>query len=107
MEPVRKIVTMDIRRVGFLAERFASFFDLPNARLVRKCAYRGDPHATIYVVAVSSADQAVTIIRNKAANPSDIVLDLGRITGPLVQALNLGQGEFIRVDNQYRPLPTE
>jgi hypothetical protein len=98
---------MDIRRVGLFAERFGSFFDLPNARLVRKCTYRGDPDATIYVVAVSGAEQAVTIIRNKAANPNDIVQDLGRITGPLVQALNLGQGEFIRVDNQYRPLPSK
>jgi hypothetical protein len=98
---------MDIRRVCFGTGRFVSFFDLPNARLVRKCAYRGDPHAMIYVVAVADADQAVTIIRNKAANPSDIVQDLGRISGPLVQALNLVQGEFMRVDNQYRPLPTK
>jgi hypothetical protein len=98
---------MDIGRGGSGHTRFASFFDLPNARLVRKTANCGDPHAIIYVVAVSSADQAVTIIKNKAANPSDIVQDLGRITGPLVQALNLVQGEFMRVDNQYRPLPTE
>ena len=97
---------MDIRR-GFGKARFASFFDLPNARLVRKSAYCGDPHAMIYVIAVSSADQAVTIIRNKAANPSDIVQDLGRICGPLVQALNLVPGEFIRVDSQYRPLPAD
>ncbi len=97
---------MDIRR-GFGKARFASFFDVPNARLVRKSAYRDDPHAIIYVIAVSSADQAVTIIKNKVANPSDIVQDFGRISGPLVQALNLVPGAYRRVDSQYRPLPSE
>jgi hypothetical protein len=98
---------MDIRRTGFRNVKFASFFDLPNARLIRKSAYSGDPHSTIYVVAVADADQAVTMIRNKAANPSDVLQDLGRISGHLVQALNLLPGEFIRVDSQYRPLPGE
>lgn len=97
---------MDIRR-GFGKARFASFFDLPTARLVRKSTYRDDPHPIIYVIAVSSADQAVTIIRTKVANPTDIVQDFGRISGPLVEALNLVPGEYARVDSQYRPLPSE
>jgi hypothetical protein len=98
---------MDIRRARFGNAKFASFFDLPNARLIQKSAYSGDPHSMIYVVAVADADQAVIMIRNKAANPSDVVQDLGRISGHLVKALNLLPGEFIRIDSQYRPLPVE
>lgn len=97
---------MDIRRDGLGNIRFA-FSDLPNARLIRKTVHDGDGSPTLYIVAVSKAAHAVTIIRNKAANPNDIVQDLGRISGPAVQVLNLAQGEFVRVDSRYRPLPTK
>jgi hypothetical protein len=81
----------------------ASFFDLPNARLIRKTAGSGDRGPTLYIVAVSKADQAVEIIRSKAADNGDEVEDLGRVAGFLVQAFNLAPGEFIRVDGNYKP----
>jgi hypothetical protein len=92
---------LDIRRGGKTG--LTSFFDLPNARLIRKTVHHGDPTPILYVVAVSKADQAVEIIRSKAAESGDEVEDLGRVAGFLVQAFNLAPGEFIRVDANYRP----
>lgn len=94
---------MDIRRGGLDKTRLTSFFDLPNARLIRKSAQRGDRGPTLYIVAVSKADQAEDIIRTKVAHAGDQVEDLGRVAGFLVQAFNLAPGEFIRVDANCRP----
>jgi len=94
---------LDIRRGGLGKTRLASFFDLPNARLIRKTAHQGDRNPILYIVAVSKADQAVEIIRNKAADDGDGVEDLGRVAGFKVQAFNLAPGEFIRVDANYKP----
>jgi hypothetical protein len=91
---------LDIRRGGLGEARLASFFDLPNARLIRKRVDRRHRNATLYIVAVSNAGQAVEIIRSKAANPDDVVEDLGRVTGFLVQAFNLAPGEFIPIDRK-------
>ena len=97
---------MDIRRGGLGKTRLASFFDLPNARLIRKTIRQGGRSQTLYIVAVSKADQAVEIIRSKAADAGDEVEDLGRVAGFLVQAFNLAPGEFIRVDANYKPQRT-
>ena len=94
---------MDIRRGGLGKTGLASFFDLPNARLIRKTAHQGDRNPILYIVAVSKAEQAVDIIRSKAADNGDEVEDLGRVAGFLVQAFNLTAGEFIRVDAHYKP----
>jgi hypothetical protein len=95
---------LDIRRGGLAKIGQASFFDLPNARLIRKTVrHHGDPSPILYIVAVSKADQAVEIIRSNADDDGDEVEDLGRVAGFLVQAFNLAPGEFIRVDANYRP----
>jgi len=94
---------VDIRRGGLGNAPPASFFDLPNARLIRKTAHHGNRNPSLYIVAVSKADQAVEIIRSKAADADDEVEDLGRVSGFLVQAFNLAPGEFIRVDGNYKP----
>lgn len=94
---------MDIRRGGLDKTRSTSFFDLPNARLIRKSAQHGDRSPTLYIVAVSKADQAEEIIRTKAAHAGDQVEDLGRVAGFLVKAFNLAPGGFVRVDANYRP----
>jgi hypothetical protein len=94
---------LDIRRGGLGKTKLPSFFDLPNARLIRKIKSGGDRSPTLYIVAVSKTDQAVEIIRSKAADDGDEVEDLGRVAGSLVQAFNLAPGEFIRVDANYRP----
>jgi hypothetical protein len=89
---------LDIRRGGLGKTKLGSFFDFSNARLIRKTKRGGDRSPTLYIVAVSKGDQAVEIIRGKAADDGDEVEDLGRAAGSLVQALNLAPGEFIRVD---------
>jgi hypothetical protein len=94
---------LDIRRSGLGTNSSTSFFDLPNARLVRKTTHHGGPSPILYIVAVSKADQAVEIIRSKAAESGDEVEDLGRVAGFLVQAFNVAPGEFIRVDANYKP----
>ena len=94
---------MDIRRGGLGTTKLPSFFDLPNARLIRKTKSGGDRSSTLYIVAVSKMDQAVEIIRSKAADDGDEVEDLGRVAGSVVQGFNLAPGEFIRVDSNYRP----
>jgi hypothetical protein len=100
---LRGRLALDIRRGGSGKTGLASFFDLPNARLIRKIAHQGDRNPILYIVAVSNADQAVAIIRNGAADNGDAVEDLGRVAGFLVQAFNLAPGEFIRVDAHYKP----
>lgn len=99
----REDQVLDIRRGGLDKTRLTSFFDLPNARLIRKSAQRGDRSPTLYIVAVSKADQAEEIIRTKVAHAGDQVEDLGRVAGFLVQAFSLAPGEFIRVDANCRP----
>ena len=94
---------MDIRRRGLDRTRLASFFDLPNARLIRKTV-AGDRNPILYIVAVSKADQAVVIIRSKAADNGDKVEDLGRVAGFQVETFKLAPGEFIRVDRNYKPI---
>ncbi len=94
---------MDIWRGGLGKTKVASFFDFPNARLIRKTERRSDRSPTLYIVAVSRADQAVEIIKSKAADDGDEVEDLGRVAGSLVQALNLAPGGFICVDANYKP----
>ena len=58
---------------------------------------------TLYIVAVTKADQAVEIIRRNAADNGDEVEDLGRAAGFLVKGFNLAPGGFVRVDANYRP----
>lgn len=94
---------MDIRRSGLGKSPPASFFDLPNARLIRKTHHSSGCNLTLYIVAVCKADQAIEIIRNEVAERDDEVEDLGRVAGSLVQALNLAPGEFVRVDGNYKP----
>ncbi len=85
---------MDIRRGGLGQSPPASFFDLPNARLIRKTNH-GRRNSTLYIVAVCKADQAVEIIRSKAAAADDEVEDLGRVAGSMVRAFQLAAGEFV------------
>jgi hypothetical protein len=94
---------LDIRRGALDKTRLASFFDLPNARLIRKTVNHGDRSPILYIVAVSKAELAVEIIRGRAADAGDEVEDLGRVAGFLVQTFNLRPGEFIRVDANYQP----
>ena len=95
---------MDIRRGGLGRAPATSFFELTNARLIRKTVRSGSRSVTLYIVAVCKADQAIEIIRSRAAEVDDHIEDLGRVAGFLVQAFNLAPGEFVPVDGNYKPL---
>ena len=58
-----------------------------------------------YIVAVADADQAVQIIRNKTADRTDDVEDLGRVSQALVRALKLAAGELTRIGSNYNVSP--
>ena len=71
---------MDIRRGGLGQSPSTSFFDLPNARLIRKTNH-ARRNSTLYIVAVCKADQAVEIIRSQAAETDDEVAPDPPLTG--------------------------
>jgi len=71
-----------------------------SGRLIRKSAYRGDPNASSYIVAISDAVEAIELVRNKVGEPGDDIEDLGRVSGPLVRALHLLDGDFVRLDGK-------
>jgi hypothetical protein len=77
----------------------------PNARFVRKSKFRSDQNAMFYIVAVADADQAVQIIRSKIADLTEDVEDLGRVSAPLVRALNLASGELARIGRNCNVSP--
>jgi hypothetical protein len=65
-------------------------------RLIRVRAHRGDPEATIYVVAEPEVDKAINILKLALGQPHDEYEDLGRVTDALLSALSLQAGTFAR-----------
>jgi len=65
-------------------------------RLVRVQRHRGDPAATIYVVAEPEAEKAIRILKNALSRLNDDYEDLGRVTDSLLDALSLQPGMFTR-----------
>ena len=47
-----------------------------SGRLIRKSAYRGDPNASSYIVAVSDAAEAIALIKNKVGSPGDDIKEM-------------------------------
>jgi hypothetical protein len=72
---------------------------MERGRLIRVGKYRGDPNAVSYIVALLDSAAAIDLIRKEAAGPDDEIVDLGRVSGDLLKALNLLQGDFTRVDD--------
>jgi hypothetical protein len=56
------------------------------------------PKAAAYIVAESDKAKAMGIILECVAMPGDDIQDLGRVSEPLIMALNLAPGEFSPVD---------
>ncbi len=73
--------------------------------LVRKRCNRGDLKSTAYIVAVDCAAEAIDLIKQNVADPSDDIEDLGPVTDGLIQALNLPAGNFVRLDKGRASLP--
>lgn len=65
-------------------------------RLIKVRTHRGDPNATIYVVAEAEAEKAIHILRVSLVRPQDEYEDLGRVTDSLLNALSLQPGQFAR-----------
>jgi hypothetical protein len=65
-------------------------------RLIRVTTQRGDPDATVYVVAEPDPAKAMDIIKFGIAGPNTDLEDLGRVTDELLKALALEPGRFSR-----------
>jgi hypothetical protein len=63
-------------------------------RLIRVRSHRGDPEASVYVVAEAEPAKAVEVLRLGIVRPLDEYEDLGRVTDHLLAALNLEPGQF-------------
>jgi hypothetical protein len=63
-------------------------------RLVRVRARRGDPEATLYIVAEPEAEKAIDILKVALARSYHDYEDLGRVTDALIKALSLQLGMF-------------
>ena len=75
-------------------------------RLIRKRKFRRAAGVTAYIVAIPNPDEAVELIKRKAADPGDEVEDLGRVSEGLITALKLQPGEFMRADEKREPKQT-
>jgi hypothetical protein len=65
-------------------------------RLIRVKTRRGDPNATVYVVAETDASKAMDVIRVAGIGQGDDFEDLGRVSDYLIKALAVQPGTFIR-----------
>ena len=69
---------------------------MKRGRLIRS-GRRGDPNATVYIVAVAEAAEAVDLISGHAGIPREEVEDLGSVSDALLNSLYLRSGEFRRL----------
>jgi hypothetical protein len=71
--------------------------DTQRGRLIKASAYRGDPHAFVYVVAVPNAADAIALVRAELDHPSFEFEDLGPVAEALLAALSLEAGQVVRL----------
>ena len=69
-----------------------------EGRLIRVSKFRGDPKAASYLVAMSDKVGALELITRQAANPSDDVQDLGRVSEALITTMRLPPGQFMPIN---------
>ena len=67
-------------------------------RLVRVRALQVERRIVGYVVAVKEADKAVGLVRTSVVDSQSVVEDVGRVSGELLKALGLVNGQFVRTD---------
>jgi hypothetical protein len=74
-----------------------------EGRLIRVTGGEATPPKTAaYIVAESDKAKAMGIILECVAMPGDDIQDLGRVSEPLIMALNLAAGEFSPVDGRKK-----
>ena len=66
----------------------------PVKRLIR-VGNRREGAGAVYVVAEADPVKAMDVIRHNVAGPNVELEDLGRVTDQLLNALALGEGQFI------------
>jgi hypothetical protein len=91
---------VDYRIRGLGSRRFMTARATENfGRLVRVTRSLGHPNTVVaYIVAKADPTQAIELIRTQAAQPHDVIEDLGRVSDALLQSLNLTSGKFVRAD---------
>lgn len=82
-----------------MARVYSSVVELgmSGGRLIRVSKYRGDPNAVAYIVATPDAAKAMDILRSAICKPGDDIEDLGRVSEPLLAALNLTADGYVRL----------
>jgi hypothetical protein len=73
-------------------------------RLICVRKYQGDPAAVAYVVAVSESAPAKTVIQDRLGVSPEHIADTGSVSTPLMAALGLEPGEYVRADDPKRGL---
>jgi len=69
---------------------------MEDGRLIRVSMFAGDTASVSYIVAEPDMARAMAIIRTKVANPEYVFEDLGRVSGALLNAMEIEPGDFVR-----------
>ena len=73
-------------------------------RLICVRKYQGDPATVAYVVARSESAPAKTVIQDRLGISPEYIADMGSVSAPLMAALGLEPGEYVRADDPKRGL---
>ena len=73
-------------------------------RLICVRKYQGDPATFAYVVARSESAPAKTVIQDLLGIWPEYIADTGSVSPPLMAALGLAPGDYVRADDPKRGL---
>jgi hypothetical protein len=73
-------------------------------RLICVRKYQGDPSTVAYIVARSESASAKTVIQDRLGISPEYIADMGHVSTPLMAALALEPGEYVRADDPKRGL---
>ena len=71
-------------------------------RLICVRKYQGDPATVAYIVARSESAPAKTAIQDRLGISPEYIADMGSVSAPLMTALGLEPGEYVRSDDPKR-----
>jgi hypothetical protein len=73
-----------------------------GGRLIRvRSKHRGGAYQVAYIVAVSESNEAIELVRKKAAAADDVVEDLGHVSQELLNSLHLEPGAFMPMGDKH------
>jgi hypothetical protein len=73
-------------------------------RLICVRKYQGDPATVAYVVALPDSAPAKTVIQDRLGISPEYIADMGSVSPPLMAAVGLAPGEYVRADDPKRGL---